>query len=109
MQGGIHFGKHTDPHTLRLRCWRLAIAHLLGYTLQPWVVPCTSIFTILSSSEVCAVTRQLPNRYQSYDLESPWMRVVSNGPIAAISSDTSRFSQRVTVVGEMSMLVSAGA
>jgi hypothetical protein len=47
------------------------------YTLQPWVVPCTSIFRIFSSREVCAVTKQLLNRYQSYDLESPLIKVLS--------------------------------
>src|SRR5438477_9618805 len=47
------------------------------YTLQPRVVPCTSIFRIFSSREVCAVTKQLLNRYQSYVLESPWIKVLS--------------------------------
>src|SRR3982074_2998389 len=46
------------------------------YTLQPWVVPCTSIFRIFSSREVRAVTKQLLNRYQSYVLESPWIKVL---------------------------------
>jgi streptogramin lyase len=73
------------------------------YELQPWVVPWASTFSILSSSEVCAVTWQLPNRNQSYDLESPWIEVVSKGPIVAMSSDTFRFSQRETVADDTSI------
>src|ERR1700693_3964863 len=73
------------------------------YTLQPWVVPCTSIFRIFSSREVWAVTRQLPNRYQSYVLESPWIKVLSKGPMVLMSSDTSRFSQRLLVEDEISI------
>ena len=75
---------------------------LSRYVLQTWVVPCASIFTIFSSRVVSAVNWQLPNRFQKYDLDSPVMEVVSYGPIAVISSEMSRFCQRVTIVDEIS-------
>src|SRR5213596_1582227 len=90
------------------------------YTLQPWPVPSISTLRIFPSREVCAVSRQFPNRNQLYNLDSPGtgvvecaqaqlyaldsplIDVVSKGPTAAINSETSRPSQRVTVGDEVS-------
>ena len=90
------------------------------YTLQPWPVPSISTLRIFPSREVCAVSRQFPNRNQlynlnspgigvvecaqdqSYELDSPRMDVVSKGPMAAISSEISRCSQRATVGDDVS-------
>jgi len=91
------------------------------YTLQPWPVPSISTLRIFPSREVCAVSRHIPNRNQLYNLDSPGtgvvecaqdqlyeldsprIDVVSKGPIAAINSETSRPSQRVTVGDDVSM------
>ena len=55
------------------------------------------------------MSRQFPRRNQLYDLESPWMEVVSKGPMASISSEISRPSQRATVADDVPWLCAQAA